>query len=561
MGWVLASAGALSAAAADLPAGNRVVELPPFLVTDSRLPLHWRHAEFAQGEVLSVCSDEATRAFMGQNNRLHAELGLILPPEFQLRQSRPVTYILCSEAMRERLDRDIPGELLALQRKPVGAPPMADPRTSYRVLPNMRLTDRDAYTVFALVDEDEIAQSRLALAPDHVLELLTQRVPRLPLWFIAGFMYLYGSITLPSDPDPPVTEYVTLEPFVWISPGETSALKGAAATTAALLPLEDLFVARHPPAGLAANDRYRRAWNSEAALLIRWALEGKSAVAPQAFWNFVDRAAGGRVTPAMCQESLGLSLVQLREQLGLYLATGARHRLVLPPVAPRPPDLSLRAATDLEVARIEGGWERLETIYVKQSYPALAAAYVGHARRTLERAYERGERDPQLLAEMGLCECDAGDDAAGLPLLAAAVQARVVRPRAYFELARIRYEQARRAPAGPAGRFSVEQAASVLRPLVAAQDQDPPLLSASVLLTETWFQAPTIPTTADFGPLEQGLRFFPEVSGLAYNVALLEIRADRRIPARRIIEDSLTDPDDPNRARFLALQTSLDRAP
>jgi hypothetical protein len=97
--------------------------------------------------------------------------------------------------------------------------------------------------------------------------------------------------------------------------------------------------------------------------------------------------------------------------------------------------------------------------------------------------------------------------------------------------------------------------------LVAAQDQDPPLLSASVLLTETWFQAPTIPTTADFGPLEQGLRFFPEVSGLAYNVALLEIRADRRIPARRIIEDSLTDPDDPNRARFLALQTSLDRAP
>ena len=42
--------------------------------------------------------------------------------------------------------------------------------------------------------------------------------------------------------------------------------------------------------------------------------------------------------------------------------------------------------------------------------PELAPKYLEQARRTLRRAYDRGERDPRLLAVLGLCECDAGNE-------------------------------------------------------------------------------------------------------------------------------------------------------
>jgi len=58
-----------------------------------------------------------------------------------------------------------------------------------------------------------------------------------------------------------------------------------------------------------------------------------------------------------------------------------------------------------------------------------------------------------LLAVMGLCECDAGNDSGARELLASAVQAQVIRPRAYYELTRIRYAEAMANAAGSSGRL------------------------------------------------------------------------------------------------------------
>jgi hypothetical protein len=41
---------------------------------------------------------------------------------------------------------------------------------------------------------------------------------------------------------------------------------------------------------------------------------------------------------------------------------------------------------------------------VKAQFPALTQKYLEQARRTLMRAYDRGSRDPRLLAVIGLCE-------------------------------------------------------------------------------------------------------------------------------------------------------------
>ena len=131
----LALAVALPVPAADAPVTGPVVELP-FLVAGVGTPLQWRYAEFDHLEVLSVCSDEATTEFMGQIDRLYQELAYVLPPAFQLRRSSPVTYVLCSDAMQQRLDRDIPAQLLASQSSAPSAPPMSNPRASFHALPN-----------------------------------------------------------------------------------------------------------------------------------------------------------------------------------------------------------------------------------------------------------------------------------------------------------------------------------------------------------------------------------------------------------------------------------------
>jgi hypothetical protein len=560
---VLALAAALPASAAEAPVVNRVVELPPFLVSDTQVPLHWRYAASERDEVLSVCSDAATQEFMRQIDRLHLELRFVLPPEFQARQSLPVAYILCGDGLRQRLERDIPAELLARRDGIAAAAPAWEAGTSFHVLPNMRLEDSDAYTVFALVDEDQLDQSQLALAPDHLLELLEQRVPQLPVWFIAGFMGLYGSIHLPVAHDPPFTEHVTLDPFVWISAAESAGVRGYPAAAAALPPLEDLFGTRHPPAGPPeAVERYRRAWISEAALFVRWGLDGQPPGAPPAFWTFVDRAAAGPVTESACQQSFGLSYAQLHETLARYLVKGALRHVVLPQAAPAAAPLALRDATNLEIARIKGNWERLETTYVKQSYPALSDQYLAQARRSLRRAYDHGERDPRLLATMGLCECDAGDDAAALPFLTAATQARVVRPRAYFELGRILYERASAQPAGPKRRLGVDQTAAILAPLAVMRQQDPPLPGGFALLGNVWLHSAATPTPADLAPLAEGVRLFPRYTDLAYVAALLEIRWGESAAAAGTIARGLENADnDASRDRLRQLRVLLASLP
>jgi len=570
----LALGAALPALAAAPAATGPVVELPPFLVAEAGIPLQWRYAAFDHFEVLSVCSDEATTAFMGQVDRLYQELDYVLPPEFQLRQSEPVTYVLCGDTMQQRLDRDIPAQMLARPAASPSAPPMANLRASFHALPNMRLRDQDAYTVFALVNEQQIETTKLALTPEHVQALLEGRVPQLPPWFVSGFMRLYGSILLPTKPAPSQgmsilhqdgaydPARIDLAPFVWISDEEAAGLRAHPRAPSPLLPLEDLLGAPRPPADPAEADHYHQAWVSQAALFIRWGLDARTPAMRQAFWKWVGLAAAGSVTEAMFRDNFGLSYAQMRDELGHYLATDALSEFEPSQGAPSPPSIRLRDATDLDIARLKGDWERLETSYVKQAYPALSDQYRDLEQRTLRRAYDRGARDPRLLAVLGLCECDAGDDAAALPLLTAAVRTGGVRPRADFELARIRFAQASAAPAGPAGGFSAAQVASVLEPLALARTQSPPLIAAYALLADVWFHSAVPPTPADLAPLEEGVRLFPRASALALDEALFEARAGRWAEANATIDRSLRNAtNDPDRDRLIQLQLLLAKSP
>jgi hypothetical protein len=571
---------------------GRVVELPPFIAEDSAVPLRWRYARFDQFEILSLCADSTTTAYAQKLYVFSQELSSVLPPSFLFRTSVPITYLLCDERQRKRLDQDIPVETYLGHVVPPGQESALSSQPHFVEVPNLRLQDDDACFIFTLPNRDLLEQGPVVYLPGYVEFLLRKRTPPLPAWFIRGFVTLYDTMTFEEpfsrrDGAIGIRPRLGEPPFVWISDNESRLLRqkiqeklkleasiahtlgpGASAEDTGLLsplllPMEDILVSPHPPPGPAeAIDRYQRAWNCQAALFVQWALDNANPAAREGFLRFLTQASAEPPTEAMFRDCLGVDFKGMGERLGRYFIQvspsfdPAPVRLGID--APSPPFIPVRDATASEVARIKGDWERLEAAFVSKAYPGLGGAYLEHAHHTLWHGYDQGDRDPRLLAAMGLYECDAGNDAAARPLLAAAVRAHVVRPRAYFELARILYAEELAKPAGAKGTLSAGQIASVFGPLADGWTQSPPLLAAGELVAEVWFHSEVAPTRADLAELDRESLLFPQSTRLISQIAVLDARAGLLPEANRLIDRGLANaPDEASRARLLRLRAAL----
>jgi hypothetical protein len=421
----------------------------------------------------------------------------------------------------------------------------------YTFLPNLRLWDRDTQVLFAIVRESEFDANRVALSPEYVAYLLRNRLPALPPWFVSGVLTLFSRARFTEDA-------LTLERLDWLSETGSAALKGGPAANRAVMPLADFFAGELSQSDPAMGEALSL-WQAQAALFIHWGIGGRGAPRRPALWTFVQRSAVEPVTEALFQECFGIDHATAQKQLMAYLPEAMRERLALRPAQrPRLPDYPVRTATDVEIARIKGDWERLEIGFVKSQFPALTEKYLEQARRTLMRAYDRGSRDPRLLAVMGLCEVDVRNDAAAREFLEdAAARSPALRPRAWFELARLRFA-ALRGRGGAAVRLTREQAAEVFKPLLATREQEPPLVEVYTLLAEVWAACADAPTRADLAVLEEGVRHFPRDSELVYRTAELNVRHGFTDAARWQITLGLTlAPDDATRGRFQALQARL----
>lgn len=560
--FITLAAGLLSGALAPAAAQDRVVALPPFIVEEAKA-LPWRYTEVAGLEVLSSCPDRLTRELIANHYRLHVLLGELLPPALQLKMTEKRTLLFVDSAQLPPTSQEVVAHMalsaVDQQRMENEAVNLDDgrlrrrpPPPRYTFLPNLRLWDRDAQALFVIVRENEFDPNRVALSPDYVAYLLRNRRPALPPWFISGILTLFSRAKFTEDA-------LTLERLDWLSESGAAALKGGTAANRALLPLADFFAGELAPGDPATGDGLSL-WQAQAALFIRWGIDAHAAPRRTALWTFVERSSAEPVTEALFQECFGFGFATAQKQLTEHLPEAMRSRLALRPAQrPRPPDYALRAADDLDIARIKGDWERLEIGYVKARFPLLAPKYVEQARRTLRRAYERGSRDPRLLAAMGLCEVDAGDDRAARELLEdAATRGTTLRPRAWYELARLRFGtlHAQRGDAGPG--LTPEQAREVLAPLSATRDQEPRLAEAYELMAEVWAACPQPPARSELAALEEGVRTFPHRSELVYRTAELNVRHGFADAARWLINLGLTlAPDAATRVRFDALQARL----
>jgi hypothetical protein len=547
--------------AADEPG---VVALPPFMVEEAAKGPPWRYAQSDEFEILSRCNDSTTRALTETYHRLHRLLTLILPPELQVRHAVTKTIIYYDEELRPAASQEIIRQMLRGANTEMPPPediagvggrgvrgfvPSPQARR-YTFLPNMRLWDKDAMAIFAIVRAGDFDSDNMFLTPDYVSYLVRNRTPTLPAWYLAGLLGLYPQIKFYRDT-------LRLEPAIWISPAETNVLKADPKKARALLPIVALL------RGDASDNQQTkeeniRVWASQAELLVRWGVDPRTEARHAGFWKFVERSAEELPTEALLAECLGVDFAGLTAELTAFLPTAVRKEVTLRFGTPvTAPALAIRNATDGEIARIKGDWERLEIDYVRRRYPALAGKYIEQARRTLHRAYDRDHRDPRLLAILGLCEVDAGNDAGAREFLEAAARLDVVRPRAWYELARLRFRERLAAPAVD-GKLSATQAAEVLTPLFTARKQAPPIPEVYELIADVWSACALTPSPGHLAVLAEGVGLFPRRTSLVLRTASLYAAHGPVKEATAFIGlGQRIAEDDDDRARFAELQSRL----
>ena len=561
--------------AAPTAAESNVVALPPFIVEEAQKGPPWRYTRITGFEVLSRCSDSATQKIMQAYQRLHRLLTVMLPEELQVKHAVPRALIFYDEELQPAASREVVAQMMRNQPPPSVEMESASlggrnfrlpgPSRRYSFAPNLRLWDRDAMTVFSIVRAQDFDGEHLVLTPDYITYLMKSRVPALPPWFIGGLLTLYRQAKFSGNE-------IVLEPLDWFADLKKPApAKPDPALPAAPPPpppppaiaLREFFAGEaQPSAALAVDPAQIRP--AQAALLVRWALDRKDEAARAALWKLVDRASARVIDEALFQECFGLDFATAQAQLDSYLPKAVKNSATLRPASsPRLPVFPLRNATENEIARIKGDWERMEIAYVKARSPELTSKYVEQARRTLMRAYDHGDRDGRLLALLGLCECDAGNDAGAREFLEAAAEAGEMRPRAAFELARLRFAEFRGAPGAPEGKLSADQAARVLAPLFAARAQPTPQPEIYELIGEVWWSCAVKPSLGHLAVLDEGIRHFPYRPALILRTATLY--AAHGYPAEALARADLglqVATDASLRERFQKLQASLQaRAP
>jgi len=584
------------------------VQLPPYIVETAIGPT-WRYTEIPRFEILSRCNDLTTEQLALTFHRANQLLNMVLPERFQLALDVPRALIFYDESLWPVAEQKAVSAMLRVNppARPDGVPAAKSPRVQLEpvagsqflgVEPNNRdaatdaffsnlmLSDADAIVTFALVSKATIDPQRTYVTSAYVSTLLNNRTPALPDWFIAGFLRLYdrmifkdNTVTVKAVRWEAVLQSsqreIVQKPEVGVSHEDTQNLNARRALELGKQPFSlpqvapgDQFRPPEAPAekpkatapnpnlllplsgliGGVMPDGDVGSWLELSELFVSWGLDPANG-RQEGFWNWVERSSSEPATETLFQECLGIDYVAATQSLVAY---GTHHRgirWVLPEVLSRPPTYSFSDASPLQIARIKGEWERLEARYVRKNLPDLEEQYVALARRTLRKPYDRGDRDPSLIASIGLLELDAGNHQIAKDFLEEAVLGGVVRPRAHYELARMRYDYLFGRSTRNDGKYSTEQIAPILQPLLVATRQAPPLSAVYELMAHVCLTCVDPPSPEVLTALAKGTALFPRNTTLSRKIAALRNGTDDSPESLQLLEALKAKLPEPHLAR------------
>ncbi len=599
---------------ADASAHNRAVMMQRFIVSATRIEKNpWRYASIAGFEVLSRASDKGTDWVLDALQR-----GLWLQNDVMPKDWHPESPVPCTVIVDDTDMDDVPTGQFHSQ--PLKFRPPDDAliwgQLSDRVdISNDSVTSFDSDT-FAISSNLHGVDFQKPAYGSISLERLFRAAPPLPKWLIAGLIgpdtgIFRETFALFSGGDQGVADEFSA-PWIrraegpgtlWVSLDETQELlkriKKDKKARIVVPSLRSLFAESTP------SDQGLPLWRSEAGLFVRWGLMGPGHDDPamsRAFLALVRRARREPVTEQMFTECFGFGYAAMEEKLGSFLKSALALPTSVDLDMPHDfPELILQAATADQIGRILGDWLRMQGDSIRAKDPELSAEFLSSAGRMLLRAYRHdnglppdvdpspeGERsaksspnatygsalvmkpfvvaathlhDPRLLAVYGLYEHDMGNEGEAREFLEAAVKAGVPRPRAYFVLAELRYKEAIAIPQGSQGKFSAQQAASILE-LLQAEMRYPPESDVHRLIVETWIHSEAKPSDREVGDIVEGAALFPRNTGLTYRSAMACAQDGYADRAAELIDRGLAfATDESSRDYFEQLRSTLAAPP
>ena len=521
--WLTLTFASAEPAASELPP----IELPKFEVTDSRVlpPMaSWHYASIPGFEIISSISVSQTKRFVADFLLLQAAINEIMPGFTGGNVTVPTSLILTGRG--NDFERFMPAE-----------------RSDDRYRTNSLFFDdpeRGAIVVdFALseilLDDNttEEADPYRGFYKEYFRYLIRrQSGGKSPAWFEEGLVQLFASIDV-------TKKWIN---FAMIGDGFGGPRTGDFNRQLArqhLLSMPELFAG--PPAERTAN------WAAQSYAFVHLCLYGRGQKYQKGFLKFLSRIGQEPPTEEIFKECFGLDFRAMALELRSYIDfTDYKSMQFIAKKGQSLPDaplFTLRDATDAESGRIVGEALRL-------------GGHTDEARLALIAPYIRGERDARLLAALGLAERLDGKNARARTFLEAAAQAKVERPRAYFELARLNFEEA----AAAAVPFTDAQVARILAPLNLARQQRPPMAQVYGLLAAVWAQAARAPSREEFSAVIEGVQIFPRSTVLVWRVATLAAQRNFSPEALALARHGVKISRDPaDRNRFETLVHALER--
>jgi hypothetical protein len=549
-----------------------VVALPAYTVTDTRdlpPPEAWRHAEIPGFEILSNASDRETKRLIHDFQLFNQAIGVVWP-SLVGRSPTPVSIILCGRG--EKFKAFIPktadagpaqGMASLFLRNNERSAIVVDLQTRELGLAGLD-TDFNASGVEnnGSIEVDAYKQ----LYREYVHSLLARTTPRLAAWLEEGLAQLLMGMKV----SPTLIEFAKLDDPNTVSiqqanAAQLNALAAADGDTAApltaaaedrdfnaalqrthLMSFPEMFAVKHEDP--TARNSIGSKWAKQSTAFVHMCLYQTGQRFQKGFVTFIQRSAKEPVTEPMFKECFGIGykdmLLELRGYLDFtnYKSLGwsSKKGEGLGEAAP----LVLRDATEAEVGRIKG--EAMLLADLKEP-----------ARIALITPYTRGERDPRLLAALGLYERSVDHADRARKFLEAAAAGKVVRPLAHLELARLRF-QAVQTVAGPEASFTTAQTADISAPLLLARLQPPSMPEVYELLGDVYARSVDDPKPEIMAMLFEGVNLFPRRLALVYRTSLLCLRLKEFKGAAALIEHGLrTAPAGVAQTRFAELKPQL----
>jgi hypothetical protein len=533
--------------------------------------IEWIYGSGGDLRVLSGCGTDQTAGFLQQIMEQRNELLRFIPEGFLLRESLPETLILFPKSQKQAMDQVLERELRQ------GA---VESIRQFTPMNDLRLSDPDSSDIFIVFD-DTLAKTDVWIrdggrthsinyptpvrSPAYVRFLLQARAPALPDWYVNGCVGLYETMEFKAASDPaenaPGPDHSAIAgasfgPDLWLSDSDALALSRHPDDARPLVPMRELFAARYP---FSKSDEYRRVWEAQAELFIRWALSGRVEGGPERLRRFVEGATTQRTTEEFFYSCFGIDYADALDSLSDFLPHAVGNPMFMPSdTAPRLPPLELHTATTGEVRRVKSEWSRRVLGAIKEDDPGAFALFAGKVRDSLEGAFTRGERDPDFLATLALFRIQYGSPNDGLRLLEQYPGAAATRPVAQLELAQQHLLDALAKPAGAKGSLSEGQAAEIMRE-VSPSLGAVPIESAYKLAAKVCAHLGREPTPSERRILADGARQFPRNSELVVQAAAWELRAGEALDAAKLIEFGLWESADPSARKDLVVLDNLAR--